>query len=164
MKVNTPRFVAPLEKALAHLIHTGNHLSAGQPSPMHFHRPIQFHNSFTFISKFQSVVIFLNWWINQWYCRCAYCTTNYTLIAKFETFKEDLWLAFNLNRHHLWPHYHHKLTSAPLRNHVLAIVEVQQKRHFRYIGKLANVTFVEKVVKKIEFIAIIHLNVDVKKI
>jgi len=25
--------------------------------------------------------------------RCAYCTTNYTLIAKFETFKEDLWLA-----------------------------------------------------------------------
>jgi len=37
--------------------------------------------------------------------RCAYCTTNYTLIAKFETFKEDLW----------------------------------------YIGRLANVTFVEKV-------------------
>jgi len=37
--------------------------------------------------------------------RCAYCTTNYTLIAKFETFQEDLW----------------------------------------YIGKLANVRFVEKV-------------------
>jgi len=37
--------------------------------------------------------------------RCAYCTTNYTLIATFETFKEDLW----------------------------------------YIGRLANVTFVEKV-------------------
>ena len=93
------RCVAPLEKALVRLIHIGNHLWAGQISIFYVHFQIVFRH----FNQYYNWLIM--WWYFQTYFRCAYCATNYTLIAMMETFQEDLWL--NMDSHS--NHCHHEL-------------------------------------------------------